>query len=83
MTLNEFRLLDAEEQTDRLHREGVYIGKQKKGRHTILLYQLDSFYVEVFYAKHRCLVRRVHSFSSTDGLDPYLAHMDVEPLLQD
>lgn len=64
-----------------LYAHGVYIGKRRVGRRTMLLYQLESFYVELCYRKYRCSVNHVHCFQSTSLLDPYLAEMDVEVLV--
>lgn len=77
MTLFDFQLLEDSEKIDVLYEEGVYIGKRKDGNRTVLLYQLESFYVEVFYRKHRRYVTRVHCFSSTALLDPYLEQIPV------
>ena len=81
MTLYEFKLLSGNEQLDILYNQGVYIGKRKHGKETIVLYQLESFYVELFYIKYRCYVRRIHCFHSTLLLDPYLEGMNVEHLV--
>jgi hypothetical protein len=81
MTLYEFKLLPDQEQLDVLYNHGVYIGKQKQKSETIVLYQLESFYVEVYYIKYRCYVRRLHCFHSTLLLDPYLESIHVEHLV--
>ena len=46
MTLCEFSLLPEKEKTTLLYEQGVYIGKRKTGRITVLLYQLDGFYAD-------------------------------------
>lgn len=47
----------------------------------VVLYQLDAFYVEIYYRKYRCLVQRVRCFTSTMCLNPYLENMDVAELI--
>ena len=81
MKLFDFQLLAEPAQLDLLYEEGVYIGKRKEGYQNVLLYQLESFYVEVFYYKHRCYATGVRCFRSTALLDPYLESMDVEHLV--
>lgn len=81
MMMFDFQLLPDTEKIERLYEEGVYIGKRKEGGQSLLLYQLESFYVEVFYKKHRRFVTRVHCFSSTALLDPYLEQIHVEHLV--
>lgn len=78
MTLFEFKLLTDADQLDLLYSEGVYIGKRKENNQTILLYQLDSFYVEVFYKKYRYFVSEVRCTDSTSCLEPYLEQINVE-----
>jgi len=78
MKLFEFRLLSDEEQLELLYTEGVYIGKRKENGKTILLYQLDSFYVEVFYKKYRYFVGEVRCTDSTSCLEPYLDQINIE-----
>jgi hypothetical protein len=81
MTLFEFQLLSLSDQARMLHEEGVYIGKRKEGNVTMLLYQLESFYVEVFYSKYRRYIEKIRSSGSTAMLDPYLGQIDVEYLV--
>lgn len=81
MTLYDFQLLPEPQQIEILYRAGVYIGKRREGVSVILLYQLESFYVEVYYRKYRSHIRQLHCFDSTDLLDPYLEQIDVENLV--
>lgn len=81
MTLFDFQLLSKNEQVDLLYKEGVYIGKRKINNSCVLLYQLESFYIEVYYKKYRCSVIRIHCFRSTTLLDPYMEQIDVEHLV--
>lgn len=81
MKLFDFSLLPEADQLDLLYEEGVYIGKRKEGYQNVLLYQLDTFYVEIFYYKHRCYCTGIRSFRSTVLLDPYLESMDLEHLV--
>ena len=78
MTLFDFQLLSRNEQVSMLYEEGVYIGKRKEGGLTILLYQVDSFYVEVYYRKYRKYIDRIRCSASTVMLDPYLEQINVE-----
>lgn len=82
MTVYDFRMLSDCEQIDLLYKEGVYIGKRPHPGSQILLYQLDAFYVEVYYQKYRCLIKRLHCFTSTTLLNPYLEQMNVGELVR-
>jgi len=81
MNLFEFSLLHEPEQADLLHREGCFIGKRKNILYNILLYQLDTFYVEIYYLKHRQQISRVRCTSSMKILDPYLTQIPIEELV--
>jgi len=53
MTLHEFRLLTDEEQKKIIYDEGIYIGKRKLNGQTVLAYQLEDFYIEIFFTVYR------------------------------
>lgn len=81
MTLLEFKLSDMCDKVSILYKHGVYIGKRREEHLTILLYQVDSFYVEIAYRLYRRYIARVRSSESTTLLDPYLEQIDVEHLV--
>jgi hypothetical protein len=45
-----------------------------------LLYQVNSFYVEVYYNKEYNPIKKFRSFSSTDELNPYLEQIDLNEI---
>ncbi len=77
MTLYEYKLLNERKQLDLLQAEGTYIGKRKEGELSVLLFQLEGFYVEIFYQKHRSHILKIWSFASTEPLEPYLNQIDI------
>ena len=77
MTLFEFQLLRGKEQTDLLQQNGVYVGKRKESESVLLLYQFESFYVEITYRKYRRFIAQIRCFESTSILDPYLEQIEV------
>ena len=81
MTVQDFQLLPQQEQVEILCKDGIYIGKHKDANSIILLYQVDAFYVEVFYRKYRSHIKLLHCFESTEYLDPYLEQINVEDLV--
>ena len=76
MTLYEFNELDEMEQIEAIW-DGVFVADREDNEHEILLYQIDAFYVEVFYHKAYNVIRKFRSFSSTDQLDTYLNKIDL------
>jgi hypothetical protein len=81
MTLSEFQVLSLQEKANLLHGHGVYIGKRRIIGQIILLYQLEGFYVEVYYTKYRRFITRISCSASTQVLDPYLDQIPVEHLV--
>jgi hypothetical protein len=55
--------LQEKEQAEVLWEMGVHLGERFDGEHKILLYQIDGFYVEVFYHG-----KIIESISRTHGL---------------
>ena len=62
MTLYEFNALDDMEQAQAVW-NAVHIGERWEEEHNILLYQVDSFYVEVYHHKEYNVIRRMRSLS--------------------
>lgn len=81
MKLFDFKLLSKEEQTALVYEHGVYIGKRKYVDQFVLLYQLESFYVELYYWKYRHSISAIKSSALTSILDPYLEQIEVEDLV--
>lgn len=77
MTITDFSLLKLTDQVALLYNEGVYLCKRKTGKFTVLLYQLHSTYVEVFYLKYRKVVHHIGYSVSIDILDPYLDSITI------
>lgn len=76
MTLYQFNGLDEMEQQEAIW-DGAFIADREDDEHKILLYQLDSFYVEVYLHKVFQVIRKYRSFSSTDQLQPYLYQINL------
>lgn len=82
MTVKEFRQLPESEQIDLLYQHGVYVGKRRENRATVVLYQLDGFYVKIVYRQYRQSVIALLCFTSTSVLLPFLKQIDVEELIR-
>jgi len=82
MLLDCFRRQSVPEQLDLLRAEGVYIGKRTASGYVTVMYQLDYFYVEIFYTEYRKSIYKLDCFSEVEPLDPYLVGVDIEALLK-
>ena len=79
MTLYQFNMLDKIEQAEAVW-DGVHIGERLDGEFEILLYHIDSFYVEVYYNREYNTISKLRSFSSIDQLYPYVRKIDISKL---
>jgi hypothetical protein len=80
MTLYQFRLLDVEEQLGTAIYEGDFVGDRIEENYMVLLYQVHSFYVEVYYSPISNEILKHRSFSSTNQLEPYLSQVNLSEL---
>ena len=78
--LAEYVELEEEQQFDILHRDGVYIGKRKTNKQTVVLFQLYGFYVEVFYKQYRRHIDRTVATNDAGILQPYIDQIHVRGL---
>lgn len=81
MTMYEFRILSEQEQLDIIYSMGVYIGKRKAKELVSVLYQVESFYVELFYRKYRYHITHSRCSSSIAIAEPYLDQIDLGQLV--
>jgi len=76
MTLREFQLTDENKQAQKLL-NAVCVAGRDEGEQKVLLYQLDSFYVEVYYHPRQNLITNYRGFDDIEELDPYLENMSL------
>lgn len=81
MTLKQYKELKPDEQTSFLCKAGVSIAERKVGPYLIVLFQVEGFYVEVFYDKESYQMMKLVSFYNTTLLEPYLANIDIQSLI--
>src|SRR2546423_7185681 len=77
MHFYDFIQLNETEQIELLWYNGQQIGRRKEQEFLILLYQVDGFYVEVFYHNKERVIKKYLSFECTDHLEPYIGNMDI------
>lgn len=83
LSLKEFMDLPQELQFEVLHKHGVYVGKHKAGKQTVVLFQLHGFYVEVYYKQYRKIIDHIVTSDSTEILHPYLEQINIKDLSDD
>ncbi len=77
MKLYDFKFLDDKVQVEILLNHGVLIAARLYKDLIIQLYQIDSFYVEVYYNSIFKMIQGINSFDNLIRLEPYLSSMDI------
>lgn len=81
MTFTEFNILNEIRQTEILLEQGVMIAERMYKQFKIMLYQVNEFYVEVYYHTNYNVIQGFRSFDNTAGLEPYFADIDINCLM--
>lgn len=74
----EFELLSQEKQLELLQKDGVHIGKRDIEKEKVILYQLYTFYVEVYFKEYRKKINKMIISDKVDILQPYLDQVKVK-----
>ena len=82
MTLQHFNALNQEKQRWWVLERGVYLCNRKTRDFTVFLFQLDGFYIEIYFYNADDTVFLIKSFDDMDSLEPYLTQINLTPLLQ-
>ncbi|MGN6399674.1 MAG: hypothetical protein ACTHMD_04415 [Flavisolibacter sp.] len=80
MTLNQFRSSSNYVQQQMVKHHAVFLLERRSLDWNILLFQLDGFYVEVYYERKAQKVEKFKSFDDVEQLEPYLRKIDVPAL---
>ena len=80
MTLCEYNRLDQVEQFEALYNYGIHISDRADKDYCIILFQLHSFYVELYFHIEENALKKLRSFTNVDLITPYLEHIDLSEL---
>jgi hypothetical protein len=83
MKLAEFNKLATEEQQKAVLMQGVFLAERRDPPLRMMLYDMGSFYVEVFFLSRYNKVAWFNGFDNVKKLEPYLQKIDVSSLLQE
>jgi hypothetical protein len=81
MTFLQFKSLSPYKQFEILTKKGVMIADRIGTAYKYLLYQIDSFYVELKYNLFETKIEAIKCFFDTKDLDPYLGDISLPDLL--
>jgi hypothetical protein len=77
---DQFNKLSEDSQSNIISERGALISLRRTDEHRVLLYQIDSFYVEVYYHPTKNVIK-IKSFSGTEQLQPYLNQISLEGIM--
>jgi hypothetical protein len=82
MNLYEFNILNETDKYKELLMHGVRIGELVNPDYCVWLYQIDTFYIELYYHGTNKKLIKLIAFSSIDNLSDYLSQIDLRNLFQ-
>ena len=80
MNIEDFNFLDALAKTEVISMEGIFLAERSEGCFRISLYQLQNFYVEIYYHTTRFFYVCIRSFEDDGELSPYLSSIDISEI---
>ncbi len=80
ININEFKNYDKTQQAEALWESGIIVAYMKDEIFMYILYQIESFYVEVKYHISKNTIKGLKCFSDTEQLKPYLNLIDISNL---
>ncbi len=80
MTFEQFRSLPKDIQRNVVKHCGVFLFGRTGVGVNVKLYQVEGFYVEIYFDEKMSEATRIRSFEDTRHLDPYLRMVDVSEL---
>jgi hypothetical protein len=81
MKRHHFNTIEKIHKAGKLLKDGVLIAERTEGFCKVQLYQVDSFYLEVYRHSHFNVITKVNSFIDTVHLEPYLKQIDINGLV--
>jgi hypothetical protein len=80
MDIREFKYQEKHTKKTLLASFGVFIGKRKVNDFCIYLFQMPSFYVEMYFDEEEGEIGYMRAFSNTNALQPYLDAIDISEI---
>lgn len=80
MKVKDFEILDQYEQLQIIEDKAVFLDYRREGHYSIGLFQVEGFYIEVFFHVIKLIYKRIHVFDDILFLDPYINQIDITDL---
>lgn len=79
ISLNDFLKLSFKEQIEKASK-GEFLDDRDAGPYIVLLFNVGSFYAEIFYHDKKCKVSHIKLYKTVRVLEPYLEKVVIEEL---
>lgn len=83
MTIEKFNKLPIEEQQKAVLESGIFLAERKDAPLRMMLYDMNSFYAEVFFLSRNNKAAWFNAFDCIEKLDPYLARISISSVLEE
>ena len=80
MTFQQFRSVPKDMQRNVVKHCGVFLFGRTGVGVNVMLYQVEGFYVEIYFDEKMSEAKHIRSFEDTRLLEPYLRMVDVSEL---
>jgi hypothetical protein len=80
MNIEDFNFLDALAKTELISMDGIFLAERCEGCFRISLYQVQNFYVEIYYHTTRYFYVCIRSFDDDGEIAPYLSGIDISEI---
>lgn len=77
MNLMEFKQLSERKQHHLISKKGVLLSERNTKSFLVFLYQIEGFYIEMFFYKENGVFATLKSFDNLDELSPYLNEINL------
>ena len=81
MNIDLFTQLSESARLKYIEASGVLIAERKSAPCDVKLYQVGSFYTELYHHTHFNVIVNINAFTSLDMLDPYLETVTIDNLI--
>jgi hypothetical protein len=77
MTIFDFDMMTGMKKMQVLSEKAIYLCQKKEGCFKISLYQIEDFYVEIYFHTTQHSYKSIRTFNDTGDLEGYLEQIDI------
>jgi hypothetical protein len=81
MDMVAFSSLSYKEQVNAVCENAAFLANRRVDEYLVALYQLDGFYIELFFKTGQAPLEKLECFSELERLKPYLEKINISTLL--